>query len=106
MTQRDLFERFREPLNDAGPADITPLIAANVPEADKQRLSRQCQVILDMLQVAPRLNVELAAVSLKYTSRVSDLRAAGYDVVCERIEDGVTMYRLGGRHDPHGTAVG
>lgn len=39
MTQRDLFERFREPLNDAKPADITPLIAANVREADKQRLS-------------------------------------------------------------------
>lgn len=89
--QRDLFERFREPLLDPQPCD------PHVLEADKQRLSGQCQVILDLLRAAPRTNVELAAVSLKYTSRVSDLRAAGYDVMCDRSKGGTTLYRLGGR---------
>ena len=44
------------------------------------RLSRQCQAILDRLRQGPATNRELAGLCLKYTSRVSDLRKAGYDV--------------------------
>lgn len=93
MTQRDLFERFREPL--AAPEPCDPHVA----EADKPRLSGQCAAILAMLEAGPRTNAELAAVSLKYTSRVSDIRAAGYDVTCQRLDGGTTLYRLGGRSD-------
>jgi hypothetical protein len=93
MTQRDLFERFVEPL--AAPEPCDPHVA----EADKPRLSGQCAAILALLRAGPRTNAELAAVSLKYTSRLSDLRAAGYEITCQRLEGGVTLYRLGGRID-------
>jgi hypothetical protein len=61
-----------------------------------KRLSGQNAAILNRLQAGPASNHELAALSLKYTSRVSDLRAAGYDVrVVERdYASGLTMYRL------------
>ena len=37
----------------------------------------------------------IAALSLpKYTSRISDARAAGFDIVCEKRFDGVNGYRL------------
>jgi hypothetical protein len=51
---------------------------------------------LTRLQAGPASNFELAQIALKYTSRLSDLRAAGYDVrVVERdYASGLTMYRL------------
>jgi hypothetical protein len=88
--QLDLFERFREPLAPCDP---------HLDERDKPRLSGQCETILRLLEAGPRTNAELAAVSLKYTSRISDIRAAGYGVTCQRLEGGVTLYRLGGRTD-------
>lgn len=37
----------------------------------------------------------IAALALpKYTSRISDARAAGFDIVCERRFDGINGYRL------------
>lgn len=57
----------------------------HVTRAEAPRLSAQCSAILQRLRQGPATNVELATMALKYTSRLSDLRAAGYDVqVSER----------------------
>ncbi|NLX57310.1 MAG: hypothetical protein GXY58_19545 [Planctomycetaceae bacterium] len=48
---------------------------------ERPRLTGQNAAILERLKRGPATNRELAAISLKYTSRISDLRAAGYDVV-------------------------
>ena len=64
--------------------------------ADATRLSGQNKLILDALKDGPKTNKQLAFFSLKYTSRVSDLRAAGYVVECERLDGGLTLYRLKG----------
>ena len=66
----------------------------NLDPRDVPRLSQQCEAILAALRERPRTNAELAAISLKYTSRVSDLRAAGYRIDCERQEGGTFVYRL------------
>lgn len=58
------------------------------------RLSSQNAKILARLQQGPASNRELAELSLKYTSRLSDLRHAGYDVRCERGEHGLNIYTL------------
>lgn len=52
----------------------------NVTSEEAPRLSKQCAAILTRLQQGPATNRELAEMSLKYTSRISDLRAAGYEV--------------------------
>jgi hypothetical protein len=66
------------------------------PPEEARRLSGQCAAILARLHQGPATNRELAGLSLKYTSRLSDLRAAGYDVrVVERdYASGRTVYRL------------
>tara|TARA_Y100000310_G_scaffold316852_2_gene369061 strand:+ start:2515 stop:2820 length:306 start_codon:yes stop_codon:yes gene_type:complete len=68
----------------------------NVEEADHPRLRGQNAMILARLQRGPATNAELSTISLKYTSRISDLRAAGFEVTCERVKGGTTLYRLGG----------
>lgn len=66
--------------------------------AEQQRVSGQSLAILRRLQQGPATNRELAGISLKYTSRISDLREAGYDVrVIERDhKTGRTVYALKG----------
>lgn len=67
-----------------------------VSAASQPRLSRQCQLILDRLRQGPATNHELAGLALKYTSRLSDLRKAGYSVTCvahNRVT-GVATYEL------------
>jgi hypothetical protein len=61
-----------------------------------RRLSGQCAAILARLHQGPASNFDLAQISLKYTSRISDIRKAGYDVrVVERdYASGRTVYRL------------
>ena len=68
----------------------------NVRSEDVPRLSKQCQQILDALRRRPMTNQELSEISLKYTSRVSDLRAAGYVIVNARMPggNGLTTYFL------------
>lgn len=65
---------------------------------EKRRLSDQCARILYRLRQGRATNVELAAISLKYTSRISDLRKAGYDVQCveKDTRTGVCLYELQG----------
>jgi hypothetical protein len=67
------------------------------------RLRGQCRWILDRLRRGPATNRELASYSLKYTGRISDLRAMGCAIDCD--EDratGVATYRLVSEpeHDP------
>lgn len=50
--------------------------------AQRRRLNSQCVQILAMLTSRRVSNRELSQVSLKYTGRISDLRAAGHDVRC------------------------
>jgi hypothetical protein len=66
----------------------------NTHSEDVPRLSGQNAVILARLRSGPATNNEMAELSLKYTSRISDLRAAGYTVTCERLHRGLTVYRL------------
>lgn len=66
----------------------------NVDPRDEVRLSGQNSLILTRLKEGPATNTELASISLKYTSRISDLRAAGYVIQCLRRQGGVNVYVL------------
>jgi hypothetical protein len=60
-----------------------------------KRLATQNEQILARLKRGPATNVDLAKISLKYTSRISDLREAGHNIPPpERVKGGVTIYRL------------
>lgn len=85
--QKDLFERFREPTLPR-PSD------RHVAQADAPRLSGQNLIILEMLRIGPVTNGQLAEVSLKYTSRLSDLRKHGYQIKAMNQGNGVWMYSL------------
>lgn len=79
--------------------DQPPRIApcdTHLVKAEKPRLAGQNLAILERLQRGPATNKELAQISLKYTGRISDLRAAGYNValVARDHATGVTMYEL------------
>jgi hypothetical protein len=66
----------------------------NVKPTDEKRLSGQNALILQRLRQGPASNTELASLSLKYTSRVSDLRAAGFNIECLYGAGGQNTYRL------------
>jgi len=57
------------------------------------RLSRQCQIILDLLEVGPCSSSRLAGVAQNNTARISDLRRKGYAIEAYR-HDGEWWYRL------------
>lgn len=61
---------------------------------DRPRLAAQTAAIVERLRHGPARNTELAAFALKYTSRISDARLAGYVIHCERQIGGVTIYTL------------
>lgn len=86
MNQPTLFDAYREPL--------VPVSDPNAVGKDRPRLAGQNLAILERLRQGPATNAELAELSLKYTSRCSDLRKAGYTIVCERRSGGVCVYRL------------
>ena len=60
---------------------------------DEPRLRGQNAAILERLKKGPASNVELSNMSLKYTSRISDLRAAGHVIECVR-NGTASTYRL------------
>jgi hypothetical protein len=64
---------------------------------ERWRLSRQNTAILSRLEQGPASNHELAQLSLKYTSRLSEIRQAGYPVriVSRDYETGRVVYALG-----------
>lgn len=63
---------------------------------ESQRLSSQANQILLLLTAGPASNRTLAAISLKYTSRISDLRRAGHNIVVasRNYDTGETTYKL------------
>ena len=64
------------------------------PPADRARLSGQSVRILAALRLGPATNSQLSCLALKYTSRISDLRKAGYRITCTRVSGGTMIYRL------------
>ena len=74
---------------------IQPRDTHVVPE-ERPRLSGQNGRILEILRHRRASNTELAMISKKYTSRISDIRKAGYDIrVVERDhKTGLTVYQL------------
>jgi hypothetical protein len=78
----------QQPFNLCDPSvDINP---------EKKRLVGQCAAIMERLKRGPATNRELAAISLKYTSRVSDLRNSGFKIEVSRRDHatGLTEYTL------------
>jgi hypothetical protein len=63
------------------------------------RLTAQCIAVLERLQQGRASNHELCAIALKYNARISDLRAAGYIIVCidRNRKTGIAYYELRGR---------
>jgi hypothetical protein len=66
--------------------------------ADVGRLTGQNLKIIERLRQGPATNRELSLISLKYTGRVSDCRRAGYKIVCEKRDGGLTVYSLEARN--------
>ncbi len=67
---------------------------SSVAAVDVVRLSGQCLAILRRLGEGPATNVELSKLSLKYTSRISEIKQAGHDVRAVREKGGVWRYSL------------
>ena len=104
MNQQSLFD---EPsYQPTGAVAGRPLAARSAPIDDQTRLTGQNEVIYRLLAEAPRTNQELAAISLKYTSRVSDIRkwlkASGGSITCSRIGGGLTLYTMFEQENPGG----
>lgn len=76
-------------------ARVEPIERHLDPQTDK-RTQAQADQILSLLRTRRASNVELAAISLKYTSRISDLRKRGYVIVNEDHDraTGLSFYRL------------
>jgi hypothetical protein len=69
----------------------------SVSESEKPRLANQNAAVLARLKAGPATNRELAMLALKYTSRISDLRAAGHVIrpIKKNRVTGETTYQLG-----------
>lgn len=63
---------------------------------ERERTEDQCHRIIERLKQGPATNDELSAIARKYTSRISDLRKAGYVIECfdRNHATGLTRYRL------------
>ena len=70
------------------------IVNASVPAFDLDRLSEQTRAVYVRLCQGWATNAELAAIALKYTSRISDLRANGIAVKRERIGGGTWRYMV------------
>jgi hypothetical protein len=60
---------------DPSPAPVPPVVDQTVKPAERPRLKGQNARILERLRQGPVTNRQLVEISLKYTSRVSDVRA-------------------------------
>lgn len=78
------------------PVDPTKESWNSLPPQVAQRTQGQCDQMLQRLRAGRVSNVELAKISLKYTSRISDLRKRGYVIANEDYDyaSGVSYYRL------------
>ncbi len=73
-----------------------PTCDPTVPQAAKKRLSRQCREILCRLRQGPATNVDLIAIAMNLTGRISDIRATGCVITCydRNHKTGLCWYRL------------
>lgn len=77
MGQRELFDGDGNPTARRGLAPRDP----HVRTSDAPRIRGQNLAVLLRLRERPATSAELAAISLKYTGRVSDLRKAGAEII-------------------------
>lgn len=86
---------YQDPSFDELPLFASPKVEpVSAPTEDTPRLTGQNAAILRRLRQGTASNFELAAISLKYTSRINDLRNAGYRIEAERGSGGVWIYEL------------
>jgi hypothetical protein len=74
-------------------SDLQPRDSFVTDPREVRRLTGQNQRILQALQQGPQTARALSAISLKYTSRISEIRRAGHDIRCEE-RGGISIYRL------------
>jgi hypothetical protein len=79
--------------DDDGPGPAFEPCDPSIPEAARPRLSRQCRAIVERLRRGPATNDELSRLSRKYTSRVSDIRKAGYRIKCTALDTAAGLFR-------------
>jgi len=94
MRQRTFFDAEFDSDMSVKASHRMPPTDRNVIPPDEPRLTGQNAAIFARLKRGPATNAELAAISLKYTSRISDIRAHGYRIECRRGEGGVNVYVL------------
>ena len=60
------------------------------------RIAGQKKAILDRLSESPASNIELAAICIRYSARIHELRKAGYDIQTYHQDkaSGVCWYKL------------
>ena len=56
--------------------------------------------VLAALTKSPQTNKELSKIALDYRRRVQEIRRAGYTIVCDKINRGLTMYSLQMEKEP------
>ena len=61
----------------------------------KPRLSRQCKMIVNRLKAGSAYNGELAKISRKYTSRISDIRKEGIPIKATCIDRKTGLWEYG-----------
>lgn len=68
------------------------------PVQDK-RLNRQQAAVLERLQQGPATNMDLIPISTRFSSRIYELRKAGWRIETDYIDKakGITQYTLKGR---------
>lgn len=68
-------------------------------EEDQVKNAEQRQRMFDLLKsrgAAGATNVELNAIAINHTARISELRQDGYLIQCKRLDGRIWNYRLGG----------
>lgn len=88
-----IIKAYREARGTPKPIRLNP----SVKKTDKLRLSIQDKVLLDYLQKNGSItNVDAITqlCILRIASRIGELRAAGYDIECKRVEGGMYKYTL------------
>lgn len=89
MTQPTLF--------GAVPARVTLTPQQRAFKAEEFRRDTAAGRILERLQAGPATNVDLAAIALRYSARIFELRADGHNITASpRGEGGIVVYTLEG----------
>lgn len=91
-TRDDLHKFFVRELDP-----VVPSAQKSLTFEDSEALKGHCEEIIGLLKKrrsAGCTNAELAEISLKYTSRISDLRAAGWRISCNRVSGRTYKYML------------